>query len=286
MTMSCKVVVAGLLVTLLLACSETTSDASSAGQNSSGEELRLVQWALPKELREVSGLAMVNDREVLAIQDERAIVFLLDIQTGRVVERFAIGQPAAKGDFEGVAVHDEQIYLLTSKGQLYKAPLRSNDKFHRYEKFDLGLAKNCELEGLAHEPNTDLLWLACKEVYLSPDSGSLRLHAWSTATQALMPELAMKLPLSLDGQESKLNPSGLVFSRDGQRLLIIAARQSSYAWFSWSGIPSLVNLEPLPKRGKHRQAEGVAITSKGLLLIADEGKKRAGILSQYSGLLE
>lgn len=282
MTMTFRATFSALLVVLLLGC----SDNSSGGQNSSVEEPTLVQWYLPKQLREVSGLALVDDNEVLAIQDERAIIFRLDIQTGKVIGRFALGQPVLKGDFEGVAVHNKQVYLLTSKGQLYKAPLTSNNDSRHYETFNLGLSKNCELEGLAHEPNTDLLWLVCKEVYLSPQAGTLRLHAFSTATQELRPELTRQLPLSLDGQGSDFSPSGLAFTRDGQQLFIIAAHQSSYAWYTWSNNLSLVSLTSLPKRGKHRQAEGVAINSEGLLLIADEGKKRRGKLSLYSALLK
>ena len=282
MTTTFSLMLYGFLFSLLLACSESPS----VGQITAVDAPKLVQWYLPKSLREVSGLALVDDLEVLAIQDERAQVFRLNIQTGEVLGNFTLGDPAVKGDFEGLAIHKQQLYLLTSKGKIFKSELASDASARPYEKFDSGLSNECELEGLTHQPRSNLLWLVCKDMYKESGSKSLRLYAWSTETQRLRPDLTKRLPLSIGGQQGKLNPSGLAFTSDGQRLLIIGARQASYAWYTWGDVPKLMRLEKLPQRGKHRQAEGVAINTDGILLIADEGKKKRGTLSRYSALLD
>ncbi len=265
----------------LYACNEQ----QPKNQTSVATAPELVQWYLPKPLREVSGLALLDDHTVLAIQDEKAEIYRLDIDSGAVVGRYKLGKPTLKGDFEGLAVHNDRLYLVTSGGRLYTANLSAETTITDIESFDTGLKERCELEGLTHEGKTGLLWMVCKQVFDRPNDDTLMLFAWSIAAQALVPELTKTIPLVTSSTRYKLNPSGLAFSPDGARLLVIAARQSAYAWFSWLDEPRLLSVHKLPAQGKHRQAEGVSITGQGVLLIADEGKKKRGTLSRYATLL-
>ena len=52
------------------------------------------RWELPKELNEISGLAVDSEGRLFAHDDERAIIYQLDPATHRVVKRFAFGRPA------------------------------------------------------------------------------------------------------------------------------------------------------------------------------------------------
>ena len=79
-------------------------------------------WKLPRELEEVSGLAMTGDNRLLAHNDERAIVFEIDYRNGSIVKSFQLSDmnfPVA-GDFEGVAATDDRIYLVSSSGRLFE----------------------------------------------------------------------------------------------------------------------------------------------------------------------
>ena len=51
------------------------------------------QWTLPKELHEVSGVAVVDQDRILIHDDESAIVFEFRISTHQVVPLFQLDQP-------------------------------------------------------------------------------------------------------------------------------------------------------------------------------------------------
>ena len=79
-------------------------------------------WKLPRELEEVSGLAMTGDDRLLAHNDERAIIFEIDYLQGSIVKSFQLADmnfPVA-GDFEGIAATDDKIFLVTSSGRLFE----------------------------------------------------------------------------------------------------------------------------------------------------------------------
>ncbi|MCZ6869403.1 MAG: hypothetical protein O7G84_07875, partial [Gammaproteobacteria bacterium] len=80
------------------------------------------QWKLPKRLREISGLGLTPDGYLLAHDDERGTIYVLDYRELRHVKTFRLGQPTARDDFEAVAMADGRIYVMTSLGRLYEAP--------------------------------------------------------------------------------------------------------------------------------------------------------------------
>lgn len=76
------------------------------------------QWRLPDALREISGLALTPDGHLLAVADERAVIYELNYVDGKLVRAFAFGEPPLRGDFEGIAWLNERVYLVTSEGML------------------------------------------------------------------------------------------------------------------------------------------------------------------------
>src|SRR5690606_10827394 len=108
------------------------------------------QWRLPDKLNEISGLALTGDGRLLAITDESAIVYELDYAKGKLVKAFALGEPTERGDFEGIAWFDGQVWLVTSKGRIYQSPEGEDGERVAFEAFETGLGKSCEIEGLAY----------------------------------------------------------------------------------------------------------------------------------------
>ena len=72
---------------------------------------------LDKELREISGLTIFDDQHLGAIQDEKGIMYKIDLDTGEIVgrERFA-----DDGDFEGIERVGDIFYVLRSDGDLFE----------------------------------------------------------------------------------------------------------------------------------------------------------------------
>jgi len=98
---------AALLAVLLAACEPNVVE-TSASQPLANESFQ--QWNLPRKLREVSGLALTDDNRLLAITDEKAIVYEIDFENGRLVKAFAFGDPGIRGDFEGIEVLDDRVW--------------------------------------------------------------------------------------------------------------------------------------------------------------------------------
>src|SRR5437016_9266243 len=64
----------------------------------------IARWVLPRQLREISGLALTTDGRVLAHGDEDGEVWEIDYRRGVLVKQFSLGERRLKGDFEGIAI--------------------------------------------------------------------------------------------------------------------------------------------------------------------------------------
>ena len=267
-----------LILTLLLAgCDWGPAEiaAKEAAQDPSFQ-----QWKLPGELRELSGLALTSDERLLGVTDESAIIYEIDYERGQLVKAFAFGEPALRGDFEGIAVLDDVVWLMTSNGHLFRAPEGSDGEHVSFQKFDTGLGAYCELEGLAQDSVNGVLVLACKETRAKSDR--LKLFELSVADDGvnIVSEIVLPIKAIANMIDSKhVNPSGVAIEAKSGRRIMVAARQR--AIFQLSGDGELIDAIILPKKKRHRQAEGIEVTNDGRLLIADEGGDGKARLAIY-----
>jgi hypothetical protein len=110
------------------------------------------RWELPKGLREISGLAVDSAGRVFAHGDEEAVVYQLDPADHRVVKRFSFGRPAARGDFEAIALVNGRIMLSTSDGVLYSGREGADGESVPFTVQPTGAGRFCEIEGVAPVP--------------------------------------------------------------------------------------------------------------------------------------
>lgn len=141
---------------------------------------------LGPSLREVSGLALSASGNLVAHNDERGVVYELDLNTRTsVVNGLLSGGRHVKGDFEGVATHGDDTWLVTSNG--YISHFRRSDA-ETVSVYDTGLKSVCEIEGLVYDPITSHLLLACKETYTEDMKGKVALFRWSLERREREPE--------------------------------------------------------------------------------------------------
>jgi uncharacterized protein YjiK len=249
-------------------------------------EDRLLQWKLPKRLREISGLALTVDGRLLALADERGEISEIDFRAGALMKRFGIGDPVLAGDFEGIAATDEAVFAVTSGGTLVRFPEGGNGAHVPYEVFVTGLGDICEIEGLAWEPRRDSLLLACKEVH-DGDGGEVWLFRWEIAAARLEFGGPLRAPGAQMAQalgEAAFNPSGVSVDDAGDTLWLVAARQHAVARLRLGDGRrlALVDVRRFPAAHRHRQSEGIALLPGGAVAIADEGGKQGrGRLGVY-----
>lgn len=260
-----RLVSAALLLTS--ACGEAVAPAD-------GGPVR--QWTLPERLREISGLALTGDERLLAVDDEIGVVYELDYDAGGIIKAFAFGEPAVRGDFEGIAVLAGQVWLMTSDGDLLVAEEGEDGDAVDYERFETGLGEDCELEGLTELVGDDALLLVCKD---GRDRKKLRMTTWrrgdGVIDETKLPEKDMER--SIDSK--RVSPSGVAIRPGSDERIVVAGIQHAVFGIGPDGALNRVIMRLDTSR--HRQAEGIALTRDGRLLIADEGGQGRARLAVY-----
>jgi len=261
--------VAAILLTLFVsACSAETQETLEPDGSAQGD---FKQWKLPKRLREISGLALTPDERLLAVTDEKAIVYELDYQEGKIIKSFALGDPTVRADFEG----------MTSDGLLFAAAEGADGRSVPYQKYDTDHGGYCELEGLAQDRATATLLLVCKQVKSKHDD--LMIFEWSASIDGIEHNRDVAVPEALIIgiiDKKRISPSGIAIDPQTGERVLVTARQGALIRLTADGILSEAIL--LKKKGRHKQAEGIEMTRDGRLLIADEGGGGRARLAVYS----
>lgn len=241
-----------------------------------------VQWKLPKELAEISGLALDGNDRLFGHDDEHGVIHEIDYRAGKLVKSFALGAPTIRDDFEGIAIAGADFYLITSDGTLYRTTEGADGAHVAYTTTETGLADRCEAEGLAYDAHRRVLLIACKNSHGELD-GQVAVFAWSVTEARLDPAAMLNLAeTALAGPISTahFNPSSIELGRGPGHVLLLAGRQRALAEVSLLGGGMVISVVRLP-RGRHRQPEGLALTRSGDLIVADEAEKGRARLAVY-----
>jgi uncharacterized protein YjiK len=257
---------------------ETRLKAAAATPNSSTAPI--ARWVLPQELREISGLALTKDGRVLAHGDESGTVWEIDYRKGVLVKEFALGERPVKGDFEGITIAHDVVYMLASNGKLYEFKEGADGEHVAFKIHDTGLKAQCEFEGVAFDPAIDALLLACKHVHDKQIKNDIVIYRWALAGDSTSRLTQMIVPvdsaLAANGW-SRLNPSDITIDPLTGNYVLVASLEQALVSITPAG--TLVFARKLPPA--HPQAEGVAITKDGLLLVSDEGGRGLGTITVY-----
>ena len=239
----------------------------------------VARWIMPRELAEISGLAVTDDGRLLAHGDEVGRVFVLDPRHGQIVKRFSVGNPTVHGDFEGITMARGSIYLIASNGTLYELREGADGAHVSYATFDTKLGKECEFEGVAYDSASASLLMPCKRVGMKKLRDQLVIFRWKL--DAATPRLStLTVPLSdVVGSNdwSGFNPSDITIDPASGNYIFVAAKQKALVEITPAG--AVVRSMRLP--GKHPQPEGIAITRDGLLIVSDEASNSPATITVY-----
>lgn len=73
------------------------------------------KWELPDELNEISAIEWFGENRVVAVHDERGVIIIYNLATGEIEDQVKFGE---EGDYEGVAVINNDAYVLRSDGTI------------------------------------------------------------------------------------------------------------------------------------------------------------------------
>lgn len=239
-------------------------------------------YKLPKKLTEISGLTYYRNGQLLCVQDEEAVVYVVDTQTGKLAGNFSFG---GYGDFEGIEYVNGEVYVLESNGNLFRfAPPTSLDAIEtnvasQIKRTKTDLPKKTEVEGLGYDPKTKRLLLAVKEG--GDSSGDNTVYSFDLLNRVVFKDMQLSdEQLKQAGISPKdWKPSGMavhpltgewyMLSSVGKRLLI-TSRQAK-----------IIHSEPLDP-ALFRQPEGICFAPNGDLYVASEGDGKKGYILKFT----
>ena len=248
-------------------------------------------WLLPEPLREISDIALLSNDELACVQDEKGVVYVYHLGTSRITDMIHFG---ARGDYEGIAVVGERLFVLRSDGRLYQLSRLTHHPSVRT--FDLGLPKS-EAEGLCLDEQHARLLITIKghEEGRSKDLRPIFAFDLSTETLSVTPaielnvhdvrhfakEHELEIPRHInkngDGMRSALRvmPSALgVHPVTGEIYLLSSVDHVLISCTGDGDITGYVRLDT----DRFRQPEGIAFFANGDMLISNEGHGKQATL--------
>ena len=118
-----------------------------------------VVFELPGDLDEISGLTVLDDRYLGAVQDEDGRLYIINMETGEIEDDPKFEN---KGDYEGVERVEDRVFVLRSDGTLYEIENWRAEKLET-QRHRTKLKSKHDTEGLAYDAANERLLIACKE---------------------------------------------------------------------------------------------------------------------------
>lgn len=240
-------------------------------------------WKLPGHLEEISGLAMTLDNQLMAHNDEKAVIHEIDYQNGEIVKAFQLAdiKNPENDDFEGIATVNDQVYLVTSSGRIYEGSRGAEGESVLYNIYATGVGRDYEIEGLAYDATQQALLLMCKDARRADLKEQLVIYHWSIDEKQLIEDAHIVIPVIeftryIGGKE--FQPSGIERHPVSGNYFVLAAGQKAIAEITTGG--QVVAAKQFPAQW-HRQPEGITFAADGTLIIADEGSGRKARLTLY-----
>jgi len=229
------------------------------------------KYSMPDALTEISGMTFYkgNNDILYAEQDEEGKMFWLHLGDHKA-EHVKFGK---KGDYEDMAILNDQVIILRSDGVLFSFPF---SKIHQEEITDTkewnGLLPAGEFEGLYAGDNQ--LYVLCKHckddettksitaymLLMQPD-GSFKQNGSGTISVTTIEKLAGE-------KKFKFHPSAFAKSpKTGQWFILSAVNKMLVIADKDWNVKEVYHLNP----GKFPQAEGIAFDKDNNLYISNEG---------------
>jgi len=254
--------------------------ALAGGDSTAGDpDKPIARWVLPPSLREISGLAITSDGRLLVHGDEAAQVWEVDYRRGALIKRFTLGASPKKGDFEGITIVDNVVWMMESDGKLYQFKEGAADAQVDFKTYNTGLKKDCEFEGLAYDPKIKSLLLACKNIEDRADRDAIIIYRWSLAGDSTAGPSRLMLPVASVRQENpwtSLQVSDITVDPATGNYVLLASKERAIVVITPEG--QHVSTRVLPE--VHEQPEGIAIV-KGMVLVSDEAVKDPAVITLY-----
>ena len=239
------------------------------------------EFKLPRRLSEASGLAMSDDGRLFCHNDEEGVVFEVDYTNGKIVKQFSLGSGFLKGDFEGIAVKKDTVFLVESNGKIFAFREGKNNGRVRFQLYRTPLTRRNNVEGLEYDPETDCLLLACKGEAGEGLDAYKAVYAFSLKTYELLKTPRFLIPLAdvaKNAHKGRFDPSDIARHPKSGTFFVISADGEAIIELSKDG--KILAQERIPyKTNSH--PEGIAFAPDLSMIICNDANGGTGTMTVY-----
>jgi uncharacterized protein YjiK len=260
------------------------------------------RYKLPGYLEEISGLSFISKGKVACVQDEKALIYVLNLEKEKLIEKVDFGKDA---DYEDIAVVDKTAYVLRSDGDIFRIK-DFRKKNRKVRKFETPLKEKNNTEGLAYDPLSTSLLIACKGSPSidkdKPFKGFKAVYRFDLKEEELVEDpyflidldeltgyrdlsslkrfsLRVAKGLRMIESETIFKPSGIALHPIDDDFYIIASKGKLLIILDREGkVRDVKELDPK----LFRQPEGICFSPDGDMYISNEGQGGKGYILKFN----
>ena len=234
-------------------------------------------WALSDSLAEISGITFLKNERLIAIEDLHPILYELRLgdSTGAIINKHQFRETdKEKFDFEDLATVGDTVYALWSHGAVFE--IVKQKKGVTSQRTKTWLRKDNNTEGLAYDPVSGNLLIACKEDAGIEDAkkSDRAIFVFNTKSDSLEEKPFMLINKkdfeSVAGEKIDFYPSAIGVHPITHDIFIISTKDTkAIAQFTHDGklkAFDYLDKDILP------QPEGICFDAKGNLYVSTEAR--------------
>lgn len=247
------------------------------------------KYFLPYVLSEISGLTWLEPNQLISIEDEGNRAFIYDLDKKDIVHSIKFYNA---GDYEGVELVDNEVFVLESDGDLYRFPY-TTQKESKAEKIETRLSRKNDTEGLGYDPLTRELLIITKEdgdiegqkakgkavyAYHVDDNKFKKKARFEIPAKDLKNFFESNTEFEHDSKRIKFKPSGIAYHPIEECFYIISSIGKLMIVLTRDGI--IKASYPISPR-LLGQPEGICFAPNGDLYISSEGEGDRGYILKF-----
>ena len=259
------------------------------------------RYKLPAYLEEISGLSYYGKGKIACVQDEKANIYIWNLEKEKIIEKYEFGDDA---DYEDITVVGKTAYILRSNGNIYRIKdFKKKDR--KVKKYKTELKEKNDCEGMAFDPTANALLIACKGSPSiekeNPYEGYKAIYKFDLEEAKLVTRphflidldrldsyidrsrfnrLSVKVAKSLRiiESETSFKPSGIaIHPLDGEIYIISSVGKLLIILNSEGKVQDVRELDPKT----FRQPEGICFSPSGDMYISNEGQGGKGYILKF-----
>lgn len=244
------------------------------GESSASPGIKIIErWDLPKELKEVSGIAYLTNEKFACVQDETGSVYIYNCAEEKIERQISF---SGVGDYEGIAIVDQAIYVIRADGKLFMIENMNAPK-SAVKEFTTSLTIQHNIESLCYDKQSKRLLMTGKDK--DPDGADQKkIYAFDTRSNKMNSSPAYTIDLNhnlFNTGKKFLQPSAMGVHPVTSEIYIIDGPAAKLFVFDSKGaVKDGYTLD----QNQFPQAEGISFSENGDIYISTEGSKNAGAI--------